>query len=257
MRSIPTHHSIIKEEDDGIQEASASYNYSICKQTSPIKTKAAVKKCNLVPLTRPDRAKLAQPRRLNVGPLPEATRQNWTSNLGKARDVAGTTTRLAPIKGSQVMDTSPIPSPTSPVVPTKTTGHSKYCLICMPLGKICPEEFAMSLDWDGDEEDQSRNKVKDNNQDQTQTSPNFSMVMTITLKPPKHFINKYFDSISNETPIVCTPRKKCICDTITSNGYVHTHNSEHAKSIPTNGHLQINIGHSGHALNSEHALRSS
>ena len=31
---------------------------------------------------------------------------------------------------------------------------------------------------------------------------------------------------------------------------MHKHNSEHAQSIPTNGHQQINIGHSGHALNS-------
>ena len=41
------------------------------------------------------------------------------------------------------------------------------------------------------------------------------------------------------------------------NGYVHIHNSGHAQSIPTNGHLQITIGHSGHALNSKHACRSS
>ena len=41
------------------------------------------------------------------------------------------------------------------------------------------------------------------------------------------------------------------------NGYAHTQNSEHAHSIPTSEHLQINIGHSGHTLNSEHALRSS
>ena len=36
------------------------------------------------------------------------------------------------------------PSPTSPTAPTKITEHSKYCAICTPLGKICPEEFAMS-----------------------------------------------------------------------------------------------------------------
>ena len=29
------------------------------------------------------------------------------------------------------------------------------------------------------------------------------------------------------------------------NGYAHTQKSQHAQSIPTNGHLQINIGHSG------------
>ena len=36
---------------------------------------------------------------------------------------------------------------------------------------------------------------------------------------------------------------------------VHIHNKGHAQSNPRNGHLQINIGHCGHALNSEHVLR--
>ena len=35
--------------------------------------KVVANKCNLVSLTRPNRAKLSQPRRINVGPLPEAT----------------------------------------------------------------------------------------------------------------------------------------------------------------------------------------
>ena len=39
--------------------------------------------------------------------------------------------------------------------------------------------------------------------------------------------------------------------------YVHIHNNRHNQSIPTNGYLQVNIGHSGHALNSEHAYRGS
>ena len=73
----------------------------------------------------------------------------------------------------------------------------------------------MSSDWD-DDEDQAKNKDKDNNQNQSQTSSSFSTVMIITLKPPKPFINKYFDSMSNETPIVYTLKKKCIHDTITS-----------------------------------------
>ena len=99
------------------------------------------------------------------------------------------------------MNTSPTPSFTLPVIPAKTTGHSKYCTICTPLGKLCPHKFAMSSDWD-DDEDQAQNKDKDNNQDQTQTSSNFSTVMTISLKPPKPYISKHFDSMSNETPSV-------------------------------------------------------
>ena len=42
-----------------------------------------------------------------------------------------------------------------------------------------------------------------------------------------------------------------------SQGYVHTYNNGHNQTIPTNGHPQINIGHSGYALNSEHVLRGS
>ena len=56
----------------------------------------------------------------------------------------------------------------------------------------------MSSDRDDDEKDQA--KDKDINQNQSQTNPSFYTVMTITLKPPKLFINKYFNSMSCETP---------------------------------------------------------
>ena len=36
----------------------------------------ATRKCNLVTLTRPNREKLSQPRKVNVGPLPKATQGN-------------------------------------------------------------------------------------------------------------------------------------------------------------------------------------
>ena len=74
------------------------------------KSKAVVKKCNLVPLTQPDRAKLSQARRINVGKLPKATQQNWASTIGKnliqkAKDIAQCmSTSLAPIQGSQLID---------------------------------------------------------------------------------------------------------------------------------------------------------
>ena len=41
------------------------------------------------------------------------------------------------------------------------------------------------------------------------------------------------------------------------NGCVHrTSLSGHSQSIPTNKHLHRTIGHTGHALNSEHAHRT-
>ena len=58
--------------------------------------KVAVRKCNLVPLTRPNRAKLSQPRKINIRPLSEATQQNWLTNLKKAKDATSATTSLAP-----------------------------------------------------------------------------------------------------------------------------------------------------------------
>ena len=39
--------------------------------------------------------------------------------------------------------------------------------------------------------------------------------------------------------------------------YAHIHNNGHNQSILDNGHLQVNIGHSGHALNSDYVLRGS
>ena len=67
--------------------------------------KVAEKRCNLVLLTRLNGAKLFQPRKINVGPLPEATQHNWDATLEKAKDAAGVTTSLAPIQTSQLMDT--------------------------------------------------------------------------------------------------------------------------------------------------------
>ena len=80
----------------------------------------------------------------------------------------------------------------------------------------------MSSDWDYDNEDQAKDKDKDNNQNKSQTNPSFSTVMTITLKPPKRFINKYFDSMSSETPIVYIPKEKHRCDTITAQQELNT-----------------------------------
>ena len=132
------------------------------------------------------------------------------------------TTSLAPIEGSQPMDTSPIPSPTSLVVPAKITGHSKILCSLHDTWKVWFEEFTMSSDWDDDEEDQAKNKDKDNNQDHTQTCPNFSTVISITLKPLKPFINKYFDNMSNEISIVYISKEKSIYDTIPAQQELNT-----------------------------------
>ena len=70
----------------------------------------------------------------------------------------------------------------------------------------------MSSDWNEEEEDQA--KDKDSNQKHAQTDPSFFAVITITLKPTKPFITKYFDSMTSKTLLMYTPKEKHRCDTI-------------------------------------------
>ena len=64
--------------------------------------------------------------------------------------------------------------------------------------------------------------IYDNNQNQSQTNLSFSTAMTITLKHPKPFITKCFNSMPCETPIVHTPKEKCRCDTIMAQQELNT-----------------------------------
>ena len=57
--------------------------------------KVAARRHNLVTLTRPNREKHSQPRKINVGPLPEVTWRDWLANL-KVKEVAGATSSQAP-----------------------------------------------------------------------------------------------------------------------------------------------------------------
>ena len=88
-----------------------------------LRPKVAARKCNLVILNRPNREKLSQPRRINVGSLAEATQQNLLATL-KAKEVAGATSSQAPTK-------LPVNGYTSCVVPyfTHTSKHWTYILI--------------------------------------------------------------------------------------------------------------------------------
>ena len=95
----------------------------------------ATRRCNLVTLTRPNRKKLSQPRKVNIGPLLKATQRNWPAML-KAKEVADTS--QAPTS-SQPMEASLMQCPTSPIPPNPE--HTKYCSICTPLWKICPNEY--------------------------------------------------------------------------------------------------------------------
>ena len=152
-----------------------------------------------------------------MGPPLEAPQQNWASTFGKTKDMAGVTTSLASIQGSQLMDMPSMPSPTSTKAPIKFTEHSRYCAICTSLGKTSPTEFVMASDWDGDkeEEDQVKGEDKDKANDQKvpQTNPRFFAVMTTTLKPPKPPITEYFGKVSSESLIMDAPKEEHKCNT--------------------------------------------
>ena len=199
-----------KEEDGRVHVLKASNNHPKCQQSLPSQPKKTPKKRNLVSLTKPDRSKLSKPRKINVQKLSTSTSQlNWKSTSGKSLtqesiDVADSTSMsLAPVQGSQLMNTPSTPLPLSPTNSTKVTEDSDYCAVCTPLGKDCPGKLGLSSDWD-EEDDQA----KDKDQKQPETSPNIFIMPTQTLKPPMPYITKYFDSMSSDTHIKNTQKEK-------------------------------------------------
>ena len=112
------------------------------------------KKRNLVSLTQPDRSKLSKPRKINLYKYPTPTSQpKWKSTTGKsltweAIDVAhSVSTGLAPMQGSQLMNTLSTPLSPLPIASTKVTEDPDYCAICTQLGKDSPEKLGLSSDW--------------------------------------------------------------------------------------------------------------
>ena len=66
----------------------------------------------------------------------------------------------------------------------------------------------MSSDWDADEEeDQIKGEDKDRDQKTPQTNAKFFAAITLTLKPPKPSITKYFAKMSSVTPNGCSRRR--------------------------------------------------
>ena len=68
----------------------------------------AGRRCNLVTLTRQNREKLSQPRKVNVGHFPPAIGRNWLAML-KAKEVIGITSSQAPHLASQCIHQSHSP----------------------------------------------------------------------------------------------------------------------------------------------------
>ena len=149
---------------------------------------------------------------INVHKYPASTNQlNWRSTSYKSLtqeamiDVHSTSTSLASMQGSQLMNTLSTSSSASPTASTKVTEYPDYCAVCTPLGKYCPGKLGLYSDWD-EEGDQA----KDKNQNQPEASLAICIISTQTMKP---YITKYFDNLSNDALIIYTPKKKQRCVT--------------------------------------------
>ena len=148
---------IITKEDGRIHEVQKNQCHPFANRSFQPRPNIVVGKHNLVPYTMPNRVKPSQPRKINVRPLPEATQWNWLGTL-KAKEAAGATISLAPTQTSQLVNTPSMLCPTYPIPPN--TEHTNYCAFCTPLGKICLNEFPMSLNWDDDDEEEERKYQK-------------------------------------------------------------------------------------------------
>ena len=75
----------------------------------------AIRRCNLVTLTRPNREKLFQPRKVNVGPLPKATQRNWLATIRPKKQKLQHPARPPHLPSQQKhQPLSPLASPLSP-----------------------------------------------------------------------------------------------------------------------------------------------
>ena len=100
--------------------------------------------------------------------FPTSTNQlNWKLTTGKsltqeAIDVVhSTSTSLAPMQGSQLMNTSSTPLPPSLTTFTKVAEDSEHFVICTALGIDCPGKLGLSNDWN-EEDDHAKDKDKNN-----------------------------------------------------------------------------------------------
>ena len=108
----------------------------------------AIRKCNLVSLTRPNREKLS---------TQESKCRTLCSSYAEelAHHTQGQRSRSCSIQPSPTI-TPPVEAPTNQSPTSPISPDTKYCAICISLGKVCPYEYHMSSDWDEDLKDQER-----------------------------------------------------------------------------------------------------
>ena len=164
--------------------------------------------------------------------LPAQEGKCWTSSQSYRKELAhhhqGQRSRTHSIQSGPhpypAVEALATESPTLPLSP-----DTKYCAVCTPLGKLCPNKFPVSqgweedyeeeerkeqdkgednfsvyLDWGADLEEQDRKNQelkhqKENEGKTPQNSPTFLLATIFTLQPPESSI-KQFSKRSSETP---------------------------------------------------------
>ena len=104
-----------------------------------------IRRSNLVTLTRTNREKLSQCRKVNVGPISKAKQRNWLATV-MAKEAEATASSQAPAP-TQPVEVPAAQSPTLPLCP-----DTRYCAVCTPLEKLCPNEYPITLDCEEKEE---------------------------------------------------------------------------------------------------------
>ena len=102
----------------------------------------------------PNREKLSQTRKVHIGPYPPVMQKNWFITV-KAKEAEATVASQAPTPTQPAK----IPVAQSPFLP-----DTKYCAVCTLLGKLCPNEYLITTDWEDDLREEGRkNHNKEDN----------------------------------------------------------------------------------------------
>ena len=109
----------------------------------------------------------------------------------KAKEAESSTPSQAPAP-SQSVNTPVVQCSTSPI----PLEHTKYYVICTPLGNICPNEYPMCSDWNKDLKEEDRKNQEIENQmtvkgRHLKQAPNSHWLLPLLLGHPNPPLNSY------------------------------------------------------------------
>ena len=129
---------------DGIPQAKTGPHHLFANRLYHPRPKATpIRRHNLVTHTRPNREKLSQPRKVNIGPFLKVIQRNWLAT-GRAKEAEATPSSQTPAP-NQPAEAPAAQSPTLPLSPNR-----KYRAVSIPLEKMCPNDYPITLDWEED-----------------------------------------------------------------------------------------------------------